>query len=436
MTAPQTPHALAPRYFKAPKAQLFSAVFPGQHSVSIESSRQRRYPSLLGPAPDTRALYVAAARALSGAASVLDLGCGSGLGTAELCAHFERVTAFDTDAAAIDFVRQYLPGAHVQHDDHDDRAELTEHDAVCIVDVLGQALSPLQVLRRARRALTTSSGRLFLAELRAHPGQALLPPVVRAFSSPGLVALLACSGFDVQTWLPGGGPFLVLVAQPSADAEWQWLERAEAARAEGDLAGALRAYASLSPGAALELRVEGLLGRAALHAERGDMDAACQCLLEAASLGPGNARALTGLAEVSLLAGERAQALELSIQALERDPCELSAVQSLARAAEGIGEHDAYASWRIANGLAPADLGTAIELSRIAASRGELSYAIWVLERLRDFRSDLDADVHVTLSWLYLTANRAGEARLEAQLARVKAPESPSVHELWAHFEP
>jgi len=435
MQAPHAPEITTPRYLRSPKAQLFSAVFPGQHAVSIESGRQRRYPGLLGPAPDTRALYVAAARALSGAESVLDLGCGSGLGTAELCSRFGNVTALDSDAVAVEFARQYLPGVQVQHHDGTDSTEQSRYDAVCVVDVLGQCLAPLQVLRRARRALS-SSGRLFLAELRAHSGQALLPPVVRAFSSPGLCALLACAGFDVQAWLPGGGPFLTLVAQPSADAEWQWLERAEAARARGNVEEALRAYAGIAESAALELRVEGLLGRATLHAERGEMDPACQCLLDAAALGPGNARALTGLAEVSLLAGERAQALELAIKALERDPCELVAVQSLARAAEGLGEHDAYASWRIANGLAPADLATAIEVSRIAASRGELSYAIWVLERLRDFRSDLGADVHTTLSWLYLTANRAGEARLEAQLARVKDPDSPGVHELWAHLDP
>lgn len=430
----QTSHApaiAAPRYFKSPKAQLYSAVFPGQHAVNIESGRHRRYPGLLGPAPDTRALYVAAARALSGADSVLDLGCGAGVGTAELSARFARVTALDTDAAAVEFARQYLPGVHVQHDDGVEPIE--QHDAVIIVDVLGQCRAPLQVLRRARRSLTPS-GRLFLAELRAYPGQALLPPVERAFSSSGLTELLACSGFNVQTTLAGGGPFLALVAEPSGDADWQELERAEAARAQGDVDEALRAYASLSPAAAPEVRIEGLLGRAVLHAERGEMDATCQCLLDAAAVGPQSARALTGLAEISLMAGERAQALELSIKALERDPCELCAVQSLARAAEGLGELDAYASWRIANGLAPADLATAIELSRIAASRGELSYAIWVLERLRDFRSDLDADVHVTLSWLYLTANRAGEARLEAQLARVKDPESTAVHELWAHL--
>jgi hypothetical protein len=113
----------------------------------------------------------------------------------------------------------------------------------------------------------------------------------------------------------------------------------------------------------------------------------------------------------------------------------VSAVQSLARAADSLDQRDAFPTWRIANELAPADLGTAIELSRLAAGRGELHYAIWVLERLRDFRADLSADFHVTLSWLYVTAERVEEARLEAQLGRVKDPASSGVLELLAHLD-
>jgi hypothetical protein len=107
----------------------------------------------------------------------------------------------------------------------------------------------------------------------------------------------------------------------------------------------------------------------------------------------------------------------------------------MAAAADQLQQPEAYASWRLANGLAPADLAGAIETSRLAAASGELAYAVWVMERVRLFRADLTADFHVTLAWLYAGWNRLGEARLEAELARVKAPDSPAVLELWSQLE-
>ena len=50
-------------------------------------------------------------------------------------------------------------------------------------------------------------------------------------------------------------------------------------------------------------------------------------------------------------------------------------------------------------------------------------------------RDDLVADFHVTLGWLDVAHGRLGEARLEAELARVKEPESSAVRELWAELE-
>lgn len=120
--------------------------------------------------------------------------------------------------------------------------------------------------------------------------------------------------------------------------------------------------------------------------------------------------------------------------ALERDPCDPGAMQCLARAAGVMLDDEAYASWRIANGLVPSDVEIATEVARRAAVRSDLRYAIWVLERVREFRPDLGVDYHVTLAWLYLTADRPGDARLEAELARVMDPESAGVKELWEHL--
>jgi 2-polyprenyl-3-methyl-5-hydroxy-6-metoxy-1,4-benzoquinol methylase len=421
-----------PQYQRLPKANVFAAVFPNRE-LEVDTGRKRRYPGLLGAAPDTRALYDAAAQLLSGATRVLDYGCGSGMGAAELRCHFDRVTAVDADPAAVEFARAYLRSVDVQHIDGSSAVGKEEpHDGVVIVDVLGQSASPDAALRSARRWLSPE-GRLFIAEPRACPSQALLPPVVRAFSPPGLVSVLARAGLELVRWVEGAGNFIACLARPSDGDDYRWLAQADAALAAGRPAQALAAYASISVTAPRAVRTEALLGRAELLAGAGDFGAACQAVLDAAALSPDSARSLAGLSEVSLITGDPTRSLELAIGALERDPCEPNAVQCLARAAANLKEDEAFASWRIANGLAPADIGVASEASRLAAERGEHRYAIWVLERLREFHADLGVDYHVTLSWLYMTAERLGEARLEAEIARVKDPEAPGVKELWAH---
>jgi 2-polyprenyl-3-methyl-5-hydroxy-6-metoxy-1,4-benzoquinol methylase len=423
-----------PQYQRQPRANVFAAVFPNRQ-LEIDAGRRRRYPGLLGAAPDTRALYDAAAQLLSGQTRVLDYGCGSGMGAAELRCHFDQVTAVDVDPAAVEFARAYLRSVDVQHDDGT-RVVGAEalHDGIVMIDVLGQAASPDAALRAARRWLAPE-GRAFIAEPRACPSQALLPPVVRAFSLPALVTLLARAGLDVLQWVEGAGNFIACVAGPSASEDYRLLAKADAALASGQAAAALRAYAAISPSdASRAVRTEALLGRAELLAASGDLSAACQAVLDAAALSPDSARSLAGLSEVSLITGDAPRALELAIGAIERDPCEPTAVQSLARAAATLPGDEAFAAWRIANGLSPADIGVASEVSRMAAERGELMYAVWVLERLREFHADLGVDYHVTLTWLYVAAERLGEARLEAELARVKYPKSVAVRELSAHF--
>jgi 2-polyprenyl-3-methyl-5-hydroxy-6-metoxy-1,4-benzoquinol methylase len=422
-----------PRYARSPRANTYDAVFP-THALRIEASRVRRYPGLVGAAPDTRALYDAAAQVLSGAQRVLDFGCGSGLGAAELRCHHQNVTAVDSDPAAVDFARAYLRGIEVRGDDGSSEISAADrHDAVVLVDVLGQSASPEATLRQARRWLT-DNGRMFIAEARAYPSQALVAPILRAFSPPNLLTVLTRAGLELSHWVEGAGNFLACVARPSGAEHYRLLAQADAALSAGDAGKALAAYAGIAVDAPREVRTEALLGRAQLLAVTGDFPAACQAVLDAASLSPDSARSLAGLAEVSFITGDAAGSLELAMGALDRDPCEPSAVQSLARAAAGLHEEEAFAAWRIANSLAPADLGVAIELSRMAAQRGALKYALWVLERLREFHAELSADYHVTLAWLYITAERNGDARLEAEVARVIEPESEGVKELWNYL--
>jgi tetratricopeptide (TPR) repeat protein len=425
-----------PRYQRSPKPHVYVASFQ-QTTLSVECGRARCYPGLVGDAPDTRALYLIGAELLESARSIVDLGCGAGMGTAELSARFAKVGAVDSDAGAVQFVRQYLSRAQqveVVHASLGDGIEpAVRHDAGCLVDVLGHSPSPVDVLRGAHRWIS-DSGRLFLAEPRAYPSQALIPPALRAFTRPSLKQLLLRSGWEVDSWLDDLGNFVACIAVPSKDSGWTWLERGDTARLQGNASAALEAYASAAKRGSAALATEALLGCAEVHGELGDLDAACRCLLDAARTSPGHPRALAGLAEASLIADDPHQALTLAVRALDTDPCDSRAVQALASAADRLERPEAFASWRIANGLAPADLGSAFEVSRLAAAHGEIPYAIWVMERVRAFRNDLSADFCVTLAWLYAAQGRFGEAHLEGELARVKAPDSSAVSELWAYL--
>jgi 2-polyprenyl-3-methyl-5-hydroxy-6-metoxy-1,4-benzoquinol methylase len=424
---------ILPQYQRSPKANVFAAVFPTRE-LEVDIGRTRRYPGLLGLAPDTRALYDAAAQLLAGAGRVLDYGCGSGMGAAELRCHFRHVTAVDCDPLAVDFASAYLRSVSVQRDEAlapVPRDQL--HDGVVVIDVLGQTIAPDAALRAARRWLAPD-GRMFIAEPRACPSQALQPPVVRAFTPPTLVSLLARAGLEVVEWIAGAGNFVACLARAADSDHFQRFAEAHAALAAGRPEQALSAYAALRDDAPRTLRTEALLGRAEVLAAAGDISAACQAVLDAAALSPGDARSLAGLSEISFATGDAPRSLELAIGAVERDPCEPNAVQSLARAAESLGRDEAFASWRIANGLAPADIAVASEASRLAAERGEHMYALWVLERLREFHGDLGVDYHVTLAWLYESAGRLGEARLEAELARAMDPDAMGVKELCAHL--
>lgn len=425
-----------PRYQRSPKAHVYVASFQDT-KLSVECGRARCYPGLAGDAPDTRALYLIGADLLAPARSIVDLGCGAGMGTAELSTRFAQVGAVDSDPGAVQFVRQYLARAEQVAVAHATLGESVEpafrHDAGCIVDVLGHSMSPVDVLRGAHRWVA-DHGRLFLAEPRAYPSQALIPPALRAFTRPSLKQLLVRSGWEVESWLDDLGNFVACLAVPSQDKGWVALERGDRARLRGNASEALQAYTSAAQRGSAALASEALLGCVDVHGTLGELDAAGRCLLEAARLSPGHPRALAGLAELSLISDDPRQALSLAVRALETDPCDARAVQVLASAADRLEQPEAFASWRLANGLAPADLGSAFEVSRLAAAHGEVPYAIWVMERVRAFRDDLNADFYVTLAWLYAARGCFGEARLEADLARVKAPDSSAVAELLAYL--
>jgi SAM-dependent methyltransferase len=422
-----------PRYMSRGLPRAFRALFAGDTALDIECSRARAYPGLGGPAPDTRALYRAALALVPGARRAIDLGCGAGLGTAELLAQLDSVLGLDTDPEAVRFAQHYLPEARIELED--DKADgLPQADLVCVVDVLGQAPAPERLLRQARRALGPD-GRVFIAEAQAYPTQDLLPPVTQAFSKPMLLALMARAGLEPELWLDDVGHFVVCLARPASDELWQALEQAELAAANGDHAQALQLFTLASESRNPNVALEGRLGVAQAHCDFGQLDRAAAALLGAAREAPSSARPLAGLSLLSLVANDRTSALSLAVQAIENDPAEAAAAQALAEAADSLQQADALAAWRLTSSLAPADVRAASELARLAAERGDFAYAISVLERLREFRADVGVDFHVTLGWLCLQAGRVADAQLEAEVARVMDPEGDAVRELWARIE-
>jgi Flp pilus assembly protein TadD len=413
--------------------RAFRALFAGDTALDIECSRARAYPGLGGPAPDTRGLYRTALGLVPDAKRAIDLGCGSGLGTLELLSELDSVLGLDTDPEAVRFARHYLPEASIELEEGKDGG-LPEVDLVCVVDVLGQTPSPERSLRQARRAIG-ARGRVFIAEPEAYPSQDLLPPVVQAFSKPMLMALMARAGLEPERWLDEVGHFVVCLARAATDDRWQALEQAELASAEGDHAQALQLFALASESPDPNVALEGRLGMAQAHCDLGQLDRAAASLLDAARHAPDSARPLAGLSLLSLVGNDRTSALSLAVQAIENDPAEAAAAQALAEAADSLQQADALAAWRLTSSLAPADVRAASELARLAAERGDFAYAISVLERLREFRTDVGVDFHVTLGWLCLQAGRTADARLEAEMARVMDPDGNAVRELWARLE-
>jgi SAM-dependent methyltransferase len=424
-----------PRYMARAQPRAFRALFSGSGVLDVENTRVRAYPGLGGPAPDTRALYRVALELVPEASRALDLGCGAGLGVLELLGGIPDVLGVDSDPDAVHFARHYLPQAKFELEQGGAAAAATAADLVCVVDVLGQVASPEQLLRKARRALG-SGGRVFIAEPEAYPAQDLVPPVTRAFSRSFLSALLARSGLEPERWLDDVGQFVACLARPANDGgAWECLEAADLAYDRGDFAAALQQYSDVAQSASPSVALEARVGAARAGLALGRPDAAAAEFMAAARIAPESARPLAGLSLLSLQGDDRATALSLAVQALDCDPTEAFAAQALAESADSLQQEDALAAWRITSNLAPADLKAASELARHACARGDVAYAIGVLERLRQFRSDLGVDFHVTLAWLCLQAGRSGDARLEAEVARVMDPEAEAVLELWAELE-
>jgi len=437
MTATSTPSepakgksAREPSYEFGRREAEVVARFPSGKRVAVVRGRERAYPGLRSVAPSTLPFYEAFAPMVRGK-HVLDAGSGSGLGSRILCDYAPHVTALDSDARALEFAREYVPGAEFLQADLCHGSPVDRADAAFVIDVLGHLARPEAALRGLRACLPAGS-QLFVAEPKAHASQRLLPPARAAFSQASLTRLLLRSGFELEEVAAPGANFVALVAlrssDPAIDALVEGFQQAQRSQFQAARADFARARQSQR----VDVQLEALLGEAEAAFAANDGDGAARCYFEANGLSDSDGRALCGLARVALAMGEVHDALRLAVDALQRDPIDGSAHTVMAVAAEQISPPDAWNSWRIAVNLAPDDLEVATGLARTSAARQNYGFAIHVFERLRGYDTVLGVQFHVTLGWLLLADSRKNDAAVEARYAAAIAPEDPAVSELLA----
>jgi SAM-dependent methyltransferase len=422
------PRVCEPSYGVGRRASEVIAHFGSRADVDVTQSRVRAYPGLVSSAPNTLPFYELARKALSGG-HILDAGAGAGAGTRLLCEHFAQVTGVEIDARALAFARNYAERAEFVQADLCHGLPLDRVDGAAIIDLLGQARSPENVLRNVRACLPARAS-ILVAEARSYVSQRLPLPVRRAFSNQSLVRLLLRAGFEVSEILVDSGSFVALTARRSDDAAVLALSDGFQHGARGDLQLARLSFAKVPANAAPEFRIEARLGEAELAFAIGDGDGAARAFFAANELAPRDERGWTGLARLALATGQIEEGLRLAEEAVRRNPTDAQPHALAALAAEQLGQPNAFGSWRIAAHLAPDDVGIATGLARVAAAQQNLAFAIGVFEHLRDYGDPLSPDFHVTLAWLLLADGRKNDAALEARYAATIGPDAPGVAEL------
>jgi tetratricopeptide (TPR) repeat protein len=405
------------------------ARFPSGKRVPVVRGRDRAYPGLRSVAPSTLAFYESLAPMIRGK-HVLDAGSGCGLGTRILCDYAPHVTALDSDVRALEFGREYAPGADFLQTDLCHGSSVDRADGAFLVDVLGHLAYPEAALRGLRACLPVGS-QLFVAEPKAYASQRLLPPARSAFSQASLTRLLLRAGFELEEIAEPGANFVALIALRSADPAILALVEGLHQASRNQFRAAREEFARARQSARVEIKLEAVLAEAEASFAANDGDSAVRCYFEANALSETDGRALSGLARVALAMGEIDDAFRLALDALERDPTDASTHTAMAVAAEQLSLPD-WNSWRIAVNLAPDDLEIATGLARASAARQNYAFAIHVFERLRRYNTVLGLQFHITLAWLLLADGRKNDAAVEARYAAALAPDDAAVTELSA----
>jgi tetratricopeptide (TPR) repeat protein len=426
-TAPQAPQT-TPSYSGDSRTGLFLAEFTSGKRVSVNVSRARAYPGLNSTAPSTMPFY-AAVEDLNLAGPVLDAGTGSGEGARLLREAGREVVAVDLERSAVDFAREYVPGAHFIEADLCQTAPVSGMAAAVVADTLGHVADPEIFLRNVRACLA-DGGTLLVAEPLAQLAQRLIAPARRAFTKQELGAMLTRAGFSVEGWLSTSGTFVACVARRIDDPTLEALNQAGSLATAGRFTEArqlLEGARTTRTALALEL----LLAQGELAMAERAGDVAARAFFQARELEPQDARALTGLSRISLSIGENANALRLAMDAVRAQPASALAAATLAIVGERLEHPESFNAWRAAVNLAPDDVGIVTGLGRAAAARGEYHYAICAFDRARAYGDEFGPDFHVTLGWLLLADGRRHDAALEARHAQAISPEDESARELY-----
>jgi SAM-dependent methyltransferase len=427
------PQVRAARYSGGAKPTEAWAHFESGVTVPITVGRVRAYPSLSGCAPSTLPFYRAFASTLNAESRVIDAGCGAGTGSAILKTTAGHVLGVDCDPRALAFAREYAPGVEFVQSDFGAALPGQTGTHAVMADVLGHLLDPEIFLASMRESLDPGA-KILVAEPTAFVAQRLAVPVRRAFSLRSLEALLTRGGFRATAWVADTGTFIGCLATVEDSPGSEHFAAAARCR-ESSPETALAALALAAHGSGRDVRREAALAEAGLRIALGQGDAAVGAYIAAAELDPTDARPVAGLALLALGSGALDDAMELATRAAELDPTEPTASLALAQAMDHLSPRDAFHAYRIAERLAPTNLGVASRLAALAADRGDYAFGISVFERLRAYGDRLPIDFYVTLALLHLAEGRRADAILELRLARTLDPAHPAVCELWSELQ-
>jgi 2-polyprenyl-3-methyl-5-hydroxy-6-metoxy-1,4-benzoquinol methylase len=391
------------------------ATFEDGETIRVRAGRVRGYPGLPSEAPPTLPFYKLAVEELPPNARVLDVGCGSGLGTRLLTQSGRSVIGIDHSEEAVAFARHFAGTADLREGDATLGLAEDALDAAVFVDVLAHVTSPFDALAAVHARLHAGAV-IFVAEQSAQPEQCLRAPQRRAYSQRSLASLLAATGFRVTKWHTTG-TFLACTAEYVEDAGVTAF--ASASRAQ-DPAQALALYEEAKKSSVSLVALEGFLGAAETCITMGDGDAACKNLFDARALAPEDPRPCIGLSRVALLTQNFDDAKAMAELAIQLDPTEAMAHAMLALARDATSESSTYA-WRIAVNLCPDSSEFADRLLGAAAGASDPKLGVHTAERLRAYVGDSTA-AQVIYAKALLMDGRQADAHFELEIALKEEP--------------
>jgi predicted TPR repeat methyltransferase len=363
---------------------------------------------------------------LDGVDSILDVGCGAGMGAKLLGERARHVIGLDVDPDAVAFAKLFAPGPdYIVADSHRLPNTLAYGGAV-VIDSLASVESPFATLQSVRNSMKPG-GLLIVAEPRAHVAQVLLPPIHRAFSHTSLDVLVRSAGFEPVRWLPDTQMFIfvgaVAVERPGRDD----LGRGFAALRARDANEALAAFAAARTAGDPCTKLEALLGEAQVRMSLGQGDGAGSSLLQALELAPHDARPHAHLSMLSTATGALLDAQFLLERALKIDATEPLTWCAYAQFLDCVGDPSALTAWKTAFELAPSQVPLAVQLAQALAVRGAFDDAVGTLERVGEYGATQDVNYHVLLARLLIAAGRSADAKIEARVAHAQAPDDTDV---------